>query len=33
MLKPDGTAYRYNREDVYNRDGYILANSRGNFDL
>ncbi len=33
MLKPDGTAYRYNREDVCNRDGYILANSRGNFDL
>lgn len=26
MVKPDGTVYHYNREDVYNREGYILAN-------
>ena len=25
-LKPDGTPYKYNREDVYNREGYIIAN-------
>jgi len=31
MLKPDGTPYNYNREDVYNREGYILANSIKNF--
>lgn len=26
MSKPDGTPYSYNREDVYNREGYILLN-------
>lgn len=26
MVKPDLTTYSYNREDPYNRDGYILAN-------
>ncbi|MCQ2741803.1 MAG: 3'(2'),5'-bisphosphate nucleotidase CysQ [Bacilli bacterium] len=31
MLKPDGTPYSYNREDPYNREGYILANRKENF--
>lgn len=26
MLKPNGLPYSYNREDVYNREGYILLN-------
>lgn len=26
FVKPDGTRYFYNREDVYNREGYIIAN-------
>jgi len=30
MIKPDGTSYTYNREDVYNHDGYILLNSLDN---
>ena len=30
MRKPDGTEYRYNREDVYNRDGYLIANREEN---
>jgi 3'(2'), 5'-bisphosphate nucleotidase len=30
MLKPDGTHYAYNRADVYNREGYILANDKKN---
>lgn len=30
MIKPDGTRYAYNREDVYNRDGYILLNDISN---
>ncbi len=25
-VKPDGHPYSYNREDVYNRDGYIITN-------
>lgn len=33
MVKPDGSRYTYNREDVYNRDGYILANHRENLDF
>lgn len=33
MEKFDGTKYSYNREDVYNRDGYILANRRENILL
>ena len=28
--KPDGTEYAFNRDDVYNRDGYMLANKRSN---
>jgi len=31
MVKPDGTRYTYNREDVYNREGYILLNRMENF--
>ena len=30
MLQPNGEPFRYNREDVYNRDGYIMANKREN---
>jgi 3'(2'), 5'-bisphosphate nucleotidase len=30
MRKPDGTSYAYNRADVYNREGYILANDEKN---
>ncbi len=26
MIKPDGSHYAYNRDDVYNHDGYILLN-------
>lgn len=33
ILKFDGTPIRYNREDVYNRDGYIICNVRENFLL
>ena len=33
MVKPDGSRYSYNREDVYNRDGYILANCPENLSL
>lgn len=33
MVKPDGSHYRYNREDVYNREGYILANRKENILL
>ncbi len=33
MLKPDGSRYSYNRVDVYNREGYILMNRRGNIIL
>lgn len=28
--KPDGTNYKYNRKDVYNHEGYIIANLREN---
>jgi 3''-Phosphoadenosine 5''-phosphosulfate (PAPS) 3''-phosphatase len=31
MAKLDGTKYTYNREDVYNREGYILCNRKENF--
>ena len=31
MIKPDGSHYEYNREDVYNREGYILANKLENY--
>ncbi len=30
MIKPDGTSYHYNREDVYNHEGYILLNKKEN---
>ena len=33
LLKFDGTPICYNREDVYNRDGYIICNRRENFLL
>ncbi|MCD8203847.1 MAG: 3'(2'),5'-bisphosphate nucleotidase CysQ [Coprobacillus sp.] len=26
FVKPDHTKYEYNREDVYNREGYVIAN-------
>lgn len=31
ILKFDGTPIRYNREDVYNRGGYLICNCRENF--
>lgn len=31
MRKRDGTRYIYNREDVYNREGYVLASCPENF--
>jgi 3'(2'), 5'-bisphosphate nucleotidase len=33
ILKFDGTPICYNREDVYNRDGYIICNKKENFLL
>ena len=33
LLKFDGSPIRYNREDVYNRDGYIICNKKENFLL
>ena len=33
FLKPDGTPIRYNRKDVNNREGFIIANSKENFLL
>ncbi len=30
MRKPDGSVYTYNRIDVYNREGYTLANKESN---
>ena len=33
LLKFDGTPICYNREDVYNRDGYIICNAKENFLL
>ena len=30
FVKPDGTRYTYNREDVYNREGYIIVNRKEN---
>ena len=33
LLKFDGTPIRSNREDVYNRDGYIICNRLENFLL
>ena len=31
VLKFDGTPIKYNREDVYNKDGYIIVNNKKNF--
>lgn len=33
MLKPDFTKYTYNRDDVYNHEGYIIANKKENILL
>jgi 3'(2'), 5'-bisphosphate nucleotidase len=33
VLKPNGEKMKYNREDVYNRDGYIIANRKENILL
>lgn len=30
MVQPNGERFRYNREDVYNRDGYVIANKPSN---
>jgi len=30
LIQPDGTRFSYNRHDVYNRNGYVLANSPEN---
>ncbi len=31
FLKPDGSKITYNREDVYNREGYVTVNKKENF--
>jgi 3'(2'), 5'-bisphosphate nucleotidase len=33
ILKPDGSEYAFNREDVYNREGYMLMNRKENWLL
>ena len=33
MVQPNGVPFRYNREDVYNREGYIIANMAENLIL
>lgn len=33
FLKPDLTPYKFNREDVYNHEGYIMANRKENILL
>jgi 3'(2'), 5'-bisphosphate nucleotidase len=33
MVEPDGEVIKYNREDVYNRKGYIIANRKENILL
>lgn len=33
LVKPDGSRYSYNRKDVYNREGYIIANRKENILL
>ncbi|MFA6755682.1 MAG: 3'(2'),5'-bisphosphate nucleotidase CysQ [Bacilli bacterium] len=33
VLKPDGTRMFYNREDVFNREGYLIVNNMKNFLL
>ena len=33
FLKPDGKRYTYNRDDVVNREGYIIVNRKENYSL
>jgi len=33
VLKPDGKPYEYNREDVYNHEGYVVVNRKENILL
>ncbi len=33
MVQPNGEPFRYNREDVYNREGYVIANKIENLIL
>ncbi len=33
FVKPDGTPIKYNREDVYNREGYVIVNRKENILL
>ena len=33
LVVSDGTKYTYNREDVYNREGYIIANRLDNIKV
>lgn len=33
FVKPDGSPIRYNREDVYNREGYVIVNRKENILL
>lgn len=33
LLKPDGSKYEYNREDVKNREGYIIINKKEHLGL
>ena len=33
MVQPNGEKFRYNREDVYNREGYVIANKKANLVL
>lgn len=33
FVKPDGSKIHYNREDVYNREGYVVANTKKNILL
>ena len=33
MVQPNGIPFSYNREDVYNREGYVIANKNSNLML
>lgn len=33
FIKPDGSRYTYNRDDVYNREGYVIVNRKENILL
>lgn len=33
MVQPNGKKFTYNRDDVYNRDGYVMANDASNLFL